>query len=1221
VRQPRGLRPDPGTATPEDANLSLRKLEINGFKSFSSRLGVDFSRGVTSIIGPNGCGKTNIVDAIRWVMGEQKTRLLRNTKMENVIFNGTKQRKPLGMAEVHITLSNEDRAIPLDYSEVTISRKLHRSGLSEYYLNGELTRLKTIKGFLVDTGLGNHTYAIIEREMIDSVLSEKEQDKRYLFEEAAGIMRYRLQREEALRKIKHTETDLVRLGDIINELEKEIRSLRYQMGKARRFARLKEKVDRMEGTILKQSLYEFLGKKKELTEELKYHKGITLTDENEISILENKLQKLRIESSELEKKLQELHESRYTLSQSIKENEEKIAVNSERISTGTTRIEEDEEEIQKAKERLGTSQKDLLLYRSTLASKEDLLQECRTEIADRDRELCGILERFDAAKNELRDRKQLALDLMEEQAKAKGLREHVEKSMNELHEKRGNVENQLTLLEAERTGISSRLSAAGQKADDKKRDIATLEGTILRLTGKVDRTAELSVMCNDALSDVDRELSGLNEKKTFLKKIKQEHSHSGDEGHDNGRIRGVLADFIKVEKEHRTCFEACLAPVIQGLLTDSKDDALACIREVKGNGNGKMQILYPDGNGSQNTALEGAGVLGSAMSLVQCEAHVSDYITPYLSDVLVVENIDTAIALIEDNKAMRVATLDGVFFDGPGKIIVASGDEVAPTILEYDSKIGELDVAISWLEQRSSIIEKRRIRLVELRQKFAEDNARVRSLLEEEHHCEEKLASDQKGIEIELATVNEKIIGLKNSQSDIDSSIADLQAKLDFQTVNQEEQSGDEGIERMSLSDLEGRVIRLEKEREALQEVLSNKKLQEATVLGELSTIQSKIRTAGELESELQELIIAKEDDIKRCRLQIAVAEDEIATLKEAISQYHSEKDEVEKKIETVNRSYEEFDKTGSEIDKQLKEIKSRRDLKKENVDRCTVELARLETRISSIVEKGHESFDVDLERFIEGAEEFDPSEWEDLNRDELAILKEKLDRTGPVNMLAMEEYETKKERFDFLSKQKKDLEEGRESLLLAIRRINKEARVLLSETFEKVRENFKETFQTLFGGGEADLLFVDSEDPLEANIKIVANPKGKRLHDISSLSGGERALTALSLLFAIYLVKPSPFCILDEVDAPLDDANVTRFINMLRSFTDKTQFIVITHNKKTMEAADYLYGVTMEEPGVSTLISVKFTDVDRFGTKKPARGTGTAGSSQEAGEKVTASV
>ncbi|MFH1755196.1 MAG: AAA family ATPase, partial [Candidatus Latescibacterota bacterium] len=893
--------------------MALRKLEINGFKSFSSRLDVEFSSGITSIIGPNGCGKTNIVDAIRWVMGEQKTRLLRNTKMENVIFNGTKQRKPLGMAEVHITLSNEDRSIPLDFSEVTISRKLHRSGLSEYYLNGELTRLKTIKGFLVDTGLGNHTYAIIEREMIDSVLSEKENDKRFLFEEAAGVMRYRIQREEALRKIKHTEGDLLRLGDIINELEKEIRSLRYQMGKARRFARLKEKMDKMEIIILKQSLHDFLGKQKAVSEELEYHKGITLTDENEISILENKLQRMRIESSELEKKLQQLHESRYSISQSIKEHEEKIAVNSERIATGRARIEEDEEEIQRAKERLEASSKDLYLYKDTLTSKEEILGKCRGDISAKQEALRVLLGRFHIAKNELRDRKQLALDLMEEKAKAKGLREHVEKSLGALVGKRGNVESQLKALETDKSGIASRLSAHLCKADEQKRSAAALEQTRLRLSERVDRCGELSVKCNEVRSNAEKELAGLREKKTYLEQIKQEHSLSHQDIQNNGRIKGMLADFIKVKKEHRTCFEACLSPVIKGLMVDSRDDALECIREVKGNGNGRVQILYPDGNGSKSDALESEGVLGTALSFVQCESGVRDYLAPYLSNVLVVQDVDSAISLIEKNSSCRVATLDGVFFDGPGKIIVAGTDEVELTILEYDSKITELGVAIDRFEKRSAKFALRSKKLAQLRQGLVEDSVRSRNQLAEEHRSEAKFAHEQKGIEIDLARVNEKITGLTDSLRDIVTSIGDLQLKLDVQLKDDERWSGDRGVEGMDLSAMEERVNSLEKERESLQEILSNKKLAEATIAGEVSTIQSKIRTAGELAAELQELITAKEDDIKRCRLQIAVSDDEILSVKEAIAQAHGEKDEVETEIETVNRSYEEFDRASGE--------------------------------------------------------------------------------------------------------------------------------------------------------------------------------------------------------------------------------------------------------------------------------------------------------------------
>ncbi len=1157
---------------------------------------MEFSSGINAIIGPNGCGKTNIVDAIRWVMGEQKTRLLRNTKMENVIFNGTKLRKPLGMAEVKVTLSNEDRAIPLDYSEITISRKIHRDGISEYYFNGELTRLKTIKSFLVDTGLGNHAYAIIEREMIDSVLSEKEQDKRYLFEEAAGIMRYRLQREEALRKIKHTETDLLRLGDILAELEREIRSLRYQMGKARRYTRLKEKVDRMEIALLKHTLHELLGRKEELKKELEYHKGITLTDENEITILENRLQELRIRSSELERRLQGLHENRYSISQSLKGHEEKIAVNTERITTGNSRIEEDHDEIEKAKERLEASKEDLLLHGNAITSKEASLEQIGRELGDNEELLRRLTGELDTAKRELRDRKQLVLDLVEEKAKARGLRDHIQKSLGELEGKRDSMRHRLGSMGRDKSDLSAKLSDILKRADERRGEITRLEEMKLHLAGRLDHVGELSARCDDVHSGVVRELGGLKEKQAFLQKIKQEHHRSREDVQGDSRIKGVLADFVKIKKEHRACFEACLSPVLQSLLAKSRDDALSCVHEAKGNGNGRVQILYPDGNGAKEPRIKGAGVLGSALSLVQCDRRVSEYLSPYLSGVVVVRDVDAAISLLNEKRAARIATLDGVFFDGPGKIVVAGTEEVEPTILEYETKITELDGAIVKAERKASILDMRKTRLAGFRKRLVEESARIRADLGDAYRLEKQTVDEQRGIEIDLARMKEKCANLVSSLEDTEASIGELCSRLP--RLEAEESRERETVEEAAgadLPNLEDRIIELEREREAVLETVSRLKLDKATISGEVSTVQAKIRNATELETELKALIDAREEDIKRCRLQIATAEDEIEALKEGISRFHKDKDAIEKKIEQVNQTCEEIDKTGGELDAQLKEIKTRRDEKKENVERCTVELAALGARISSLLEKGRESYNEDLNRIVEGRETADPSEWEGLDKDELAVLKEQLEHVGPVNMLAVQEYEEKKERFDFLSKQKTDLEEAKESLIQAIRKINREARRLLSDTFEQVRENFKQTFQTLFGGGEADLLFVDSDDPLEANIKIVANPKGKRLHDISSLSGGERALTALSLLFAIYLVKPSPFCVLDEVDAPLDDANVARFINMLRSFTDRTQFIVITHNKKTMEAADYLYGVTMEEPGVSTLISVHFADVDRF--------------------------
>jgi chromosome segregation protein len=401
------------------------------------------------------------------------------------------------------------------------------------------------------------------------------------------------------------------------------------------------------------------------------------------------------------------------------------------------------------------------------------------------------------------------------------------------------------------------------------------------------------------------------------------------------------------------------------------------------------------------------------------------------------------------------------------------------------------------------------------------------------------------------------------------------------------------------ISVLERRAIELESDKESAAERAGKLRLDVATTSGEISTAAEKLKNIEMLEGELKELIRTRDEDAKRCREEIDMAESEIETLKIEIAGHHRHVEEIEKDIEEVKAGHDSSQEEIAALEAELKELKTQRDRKKENLQRCDLEIATIETRISNLLEKAKENFGQDLEPYTRKRELFDPSEWERFDDEALASLRMKLETIGPVNMLALDEFEEKKERFNFLTKQKQDLDEAKQDLTQAIRRINREARRRLNETFELVRAHFKETFSTLFDGGEADLLFVDSDDPLEANIKIVANPKGKRLHDISSLSGGERALVALSLLFAIYLVKPSPFCVFDEVDAPLDDANIARFVNMLRSFTDRIQFIVITHNKKTMEAANHLYGVTMQEPGVSRMVSVHIGEVDKFQDKK----------------------
>jgi chromosome segregation protein len=1167
----------------EDSILNLKKLEISGFKSFLNRLEMDFTTGITAVLGPNGCGKTNIVDAIRWVLGEQKTRLLRNTKMENVIFNGTKLRKPLGMAEVSMTLNNVDHALPVDYGEITISRKLYRSGVSEYYLNGELARLKDIKGLLVDSGLGSHAYSIIEREMVDSVISEKDQDKRFLLEEAAGVMRYRIQREEALRKIKQTEGDLLRLSDIMAELDKELRSLRYQVGKARRFTRLKEKVGRMEAVLIKRSLYDLLEKSDSVRAEKAHHEGIKLADDNEITVREDRLQESKINAAELERRLQDLHEKRYDLSQSLQQREERIAILLERISSGRIRIEEDEEEIKRSITKIGSLGEDVAHYRNAVDNREVELASSKSRLAQEETELERVAGELDRIRGHFRDKKQTALEMVRESERRRGLREHLEARLQELDAKKQREENQRSLLETEKRTVGERLSHCARVIEQRRAGITELGRETDESFQKSERIMELLARCEALDSAASIELHRLNEKKEYLERIRHEHGNGKEQFADNSRIKGILADHVKVEKKYRKCLEACLSPVLQGLMAGSREDALNCVREIRSNGNGggRVQFLYPSGNGAGTRRFFAHGkVLGTALDFLSGEKNVADYLRPQLANVAVVADVDAAIEVMREDADVRVATLDGVFFDGAGRIVVGDTEDIDMTLLEYDSKIDEIVDSTRTLGRRTTNLRHRKQRLsatkgVEL----------------------EKLKGEQRRNEIERTKVMEKLGMVNVSLVESTQVIEEIRSKLASQT-----DPGDTGIADMpsdeELMDLERHAIQLEGEKDAVAENVGKRRLEVATVSGEITTAKEKLNNIEMLEGELKELIRTREDDAKRSREEIASAESEIETSKSEIAEHHGRVEAVEADIGAVKTDYDAIKEKIAGIETELKELKTQRDHKKENLERCNLELATIETRIAGLLEKAKDNFAQDLQPYVDDRELFQPSEWEKFNDEVLISLRTKLEAFGPVNMLALDEFEEKNERFEFLTRQKKDLDEAKESLVQAIRRINREARRRLNETFELVRANFKTTFSTLFDGGEADLLFVDSDDPLEANIKIVANPKGKRLHDISSLSGGERALVALSLLFAIYLVKPSPFCVFDEVDAPLDDANIGRFVNMLRSFTDRIQFIVITHNKKTMEAANHLYGVTMQELGVSRMVSVHIGDVDEFQDK-----------------------
>jgi chromosome segregation protein len=634
------------------------------------------------------------------------------------------------------------------------------------------------------------------------------------------------------------------------------------------------------------------------------------------------------------------------------------------------------------------------------------------------------------------------------------------------------------------------------------------------------------------------------------------------------------------------------------VVAGSKRDAIAWLKSYRRGDAGRVQILFPDQFVTEGAPPKGPGVIGPAHALVDCDRSVSTFLVAYLEGVVVVEDVEAALGLIEAGHATRVATLDGVFFDGPGRVIVAGQDDIDATLLEMTSKMSELERALAHAQEREEKLTARRAELTEHRESAQREVSEIRAALAADEHTYDELVADRRESELHVVRVKEKITALETGIAETRDAILALKPKFESARKTASMPDAAAELEGADLAALETHAINAERTRETLAEEVGRLRVAEVSASGEVQASETRVTNLSRLSEELTELVRTRNEDRARAEEQIRLSEEDITAARAAVTGLHQEKSTTEKRIEETAAAYATSKEARDAMEGEIHGMKDQRDIKRANIERVNVEMAGVETRVASVLEKAREKFNQDLSDWVTHRDRFVAAEWEGIDRVELEELRKRLDEFGPVNMLAVSEHDEKKERFDFLTKQKQDLDEAKEALIQAIRRINKEARRLLSDTFEQVRENFKNTFTTLFDGGEADLFFVDSEDPLEANIKIVASPRGKKLHDISSLSSGERALVALSLLFGIYLVKPSPFCVFDEVDAPLDDANIGRFVKLLRSFTDRTQFIVITHNKKTMEAADNLYGVTMEEPGVSKIISVRLDDAERFKTR-----------------------
>ena len=1177
----------------------LSKLQILGFKSFPQKTELHFDQGMTAIVGPNGCGKTNLLDGIRWVLGEQRTTLLRSSKMEEVIFNGTKDLKPLGMAEVTLVIENNQGLLPIDYNQVTVTRRLFRSGESEYLLNKTPCRLKDITELFLDTGVGIHAYSVIQPEMVEAILSEKAEERRFMFEEAAGITKYKLRKKEAERKLEYTENDLLRLGDILSEVEKQTNSLRRQKGKAEKFKKLTEEIKALE-IKLSQNEFQILKEKgKELEEKLKIsadqsHKTSSDLDKEEAEIEKLKLKLLEIEkeSTSLQKRISELSEKGFKI-------EREISVNRERKANLEKLIDKNNQELENLKVRLSSviSQKE---------EKAEKLCQLGVEISSK-KKACeteeGMLLTNDEKLQQMKEKLgKLSLQLQElndNLNRLRSQRENTKTQTEELKQRESIFTQEMQSIEQKTNAVSERLKNLTSMDEDRKRVLEDKIKEERLLKEKIEQNQSDLAQLSSEETKIRSLLQG---EKTRLEMLRQISEHY--EGYGKGeksvlsakdKLSGIIdtvANLITTKAEYLKAIESALGSSLQFIVCQDVKSALDAIQYLKREKKGRATFLPLDRinaikiDSPKINLKKYPEVIGWASDLVECEQNFKKIADLFLANVVLVKTLDDALKLVSRiEPGFHLITPDGEIIKTEGSLSGGSPTEIS--LLGREHRIQRLEDQVSQLVQRLNQSE------IEKKEKETE-REKLQKTLSGIFVETEKFTQEIQQSEVELKTLEFENESLGKRHSELKTLTQETAEKIDklnreVGTHNQNIAEHQEQKEKLS-SIIEEEKLKLAKTEAFHTETfkkVNQLKIDLVSLQGKEEQIKNEETRLSELISEIKNTQAAKEKESENSRAEIQKITQSIIEkereLKETFQKIEEEKTTLNSLVEDQNRWQEVL----SLKEKNLKVSRDDKEKVQDQLHQLEMEKVELFSQTKNIKDKIWEEYQTDLEKLKPSAS----LETEDMQelKERANALQERLKSIGAVNLLALEEFQSAKKRLDFLQNQVKDLTEAIQTLTSTIVKINHTARTLFTQTFEQIKRNFQKVFEELFEGGETDLRLEESEDPLESPVQISARPYGKRLLNISQLSGGEKALTAIALLFAIYLVKPSPFCILDEVDAPLDDANITRFLKLIKHFSSNTQFILITHNKLTMEAADILYGVTMEQPGVSKIVSVKF--------------------------------
>ncbi|MBU3933300.1 MAG: chromosome segregation protein SMC [Candidatus Omnitrophica bacterium] len=1180
--------------------MFFKRLEIFGFKSFAEKTKLDFEAGVTAIVGPNGGGKSNLVDSIKWVLGEQSVRSMRGQRMEDVIFHGADDIPPVGFAEVALTVCNQNKLLPLDYEELTITRRIFRSGESEYLINKVPVRLKDIAELLMGTGLGMHSYSLMEQGKVDQILSSKPEERRAIFEEASGITKYKSRKEEALRKLERTKENLLRLGDIIVEVKRQMKSIERQVNKAQRY---KQEFEKLKEYELEVSQYQYRNLKKEkaqLQDKSDELKKVEMSLSSKMDLASRTLEKTKQDSSGIEENISQTQAENYEVAARIKTTDNKTALDQERIEELAGRKESLEQQIQGLEKKITTTAEEIKEARAQIESVEQKKQAGLSFVREKEENINKILISVKEAQKEVSQDKMLEVEVIARQTKVKN-------DLTKLAANLANFNARLRRLnvESERTG--QELSELGEKHTGCAGELELLEERLKQVTREIwnlksnlDIKSEKKQKLDSHLEDISHQLTSHQSRLGFLKEITRKY-----EGFSGGvksilsamdsqalKIEGgccVVADLVKVPPQYRLAIEMALGESAQGLVVENSQAADEAINYLKAEDKGRVSFVCLDSlsrNSKKDAKLQHS--LGRALEFVKAESKYQKALEYLLADTFIVQDLETARRILKSTGlCVRLVTLDGEILTRTSIIGGSLPKDFDSGLLGRRERIARTGDELERIKKEKAGIES----LKNLQ------DSEIKELSGQIQQKEPEL----NGLKIEKTSKESEKTNIETEKKRLQDEVSVLKLELSESSEQIEQLQGEE-------KDLNQQLLRLKLEQKKVQdsiqghlELIAEKSQEKQNTLVEIAEAKAKAlaldRETEDAKRRLQMILESEADQRQAQQAGATEVQDtaaKIEQLKQGIGQQKLESEglsqskvNLEEKLNKTLKRRLSLSVTIQDLEGRLRKDQKGLDKVREERANLQVGLTELNYKQGSLKDKMHQSYLVDLEAVLDKSPQSPPPAA--CVFDEIKRLKTRLEGMGPVNLVAIEENDQLQQRYSFLVSQQEDLVGAQESLRKAIAQINHTARKVFSETFQKIQVSFKEYFRILFGGGDARLVLIEENNILESGIEIVVRPPGKRLQNISLLSGGEKALTAIALLFSIFKVKPSPFCILDEVDAPLDEANIDRFTNLLCEFIKTSQFIIVTHNKKTINMADVMYGITMEKSGVSKIVSVRF--------------------------------